>query len=55
MYKSGTEMDTLDTDPGHIHKQVDFNVSVEDMPVGKKQVRNYSSPNGASNKSWVDV
>lgn len=50
--KSGTELDNLSTDSdghGRIHKQVEYDVRVEEMETGKQRGSN------VQNKSWVDV
>ncbi|KUJ17275.1 uncharacterized protein LY89DRAFT_746789 [Mollisia scopiformis] len=48
--KSDTELDNLSADSTHIHKKVDYDVRVEEIPRG-----DYDDPRRVTNKSWVDV
>lgn len=53
--RSDTELDDFGADSRHIHKKVDYDVRVEEMPKGVNQTQDFDDTRRAANKSWVDV
>ncbi|KAF4633761.1 hypothetical protein G7Y89_g4357 [Cudoniella acicularis] len=54
--KSGTELDTLASDSsGQIHKQVEYDVRIEEIPAGRERSSEYGETHRGIHKSWVDV
>ncbi|KAF8861251.1 hypothetical protein BDZ45DRAFT_740577 [Acephala macrosclerotiorum] len=53
--KSDMELNNISAESGQIHKKVDYNVQVEEMPRGHNQAQDYDDSRRVQNKSWVDV